>query len=266
MKREREDKSPVLSSNTTLETRSTTQRHCPREFFASLSHPVPENIGMHYGHSPNVLRTLTQEAPPMTRCPYPHQGNTSIPPELLAEYRRNSTPMQLPYYPPPPLPHVPPIPFVAVPPFASPQDMDPMRIMKTTEKSKGEGKDEGESLQDQEKNSMKRIWPVMGFGVMDIREKSDSYIIALDLPGIQKEDIDVSLKPAKIVVECIRKEKECNGYKSYAERPFGKLIRTIQLPLKANPESISCKYEDGVLIIQIGKLEELNTIKKVRVE
>ena len=62
--------------------------------------------------------------------------------------------MQLPYYPPPPLPHIPPIPFVAVPPFASPQDMDPMRIMKTTEKSKGEGKDEDESLQDQEKNSM----------------------------------------------------------------------------------------------------------------
>ena len=83
---------------------------------------------------------------------------------------------------------------------------------------------------------------------------------------IQKEDIDVSLKPKKIVVDCVRKEIEYNGFKSYTERPFGKLIRTIQLPLKANPESISCKYENGVLIIQIGKLEELNTIKKVRVE
>lgn len=266
MKREREDKSPILSSNTTFETRSKTQRHCPREFFASLSHPVPESIGMHYGHSPNVLRTLTQEAPPVTRCPFSHQGNTSIPPELLAEYRRNSTPMQLPYYPPPLPPPLPPIPYMVVPPFASPQDMDSMKTVKSTEKGKGEEKEDDESSQDQEKNSMKRIWPVMGFGVMDIREKSDSYIIALDLPGIQKEDIDVSLKPKKIVVDCVRKEIEYNGFKSYTERPFGKLIRTIQLPLKANPESISCKYENGVLIIQIGKLEELNTIKKVRVE
>lgn len=245
MKREREEKSTTPSPLPTAET--SFQRvigRCPREFLTQLKHPIPANVGMHYAHSPSFLRSLTGDVHPH---PIPPPG-TVIPPEVISEYRKAAIPLHLPYYPPPP--PIPP-PFVVVPPFEVPQDNE----QKPQEKVSAED------------SSTKRLWPAMGFGIMDIREKNDCYIVALDLPGVSKEEIDVSLKHSSIVVECIRKDiSDESGYKSYAERSFGKLIRTIQLPLKANPATISCKYQDGVLSIQLEKFSEVERNKKVRID
>lgn len=262
MKRNREEQSPTISSQSEPSTAS--QHHhsrCPREFFSSLSHPIPDNVGMQLAHSRAFLRTLTGEVPPLPEYPS-IPPNHSIPPEVLSEYRRASTPMHLPYYPPPPPPI--PIPYLAVSPFTNTNGVE---IKENNKEEQIEEKEENNDDKDKIDWSSKRIWPVMGFGVMDIREKTDSYIIALDLPGVSKEDIDVSLKPGNVVVECVRKDFEGkDGVKGYLERPFGKLIRTMQLPLKADPKTISCKYENGVLYITIHKLEDWERIKKVRVD
>ena len=48
---------------------------------------------------------------------------------------------------------------------------------------------------------VKRIWPVMGFGKLEIWEKKDAFLFLLAIPGVPKDAIDVSLKPSSIVVE-----------------------------------------------------------------
>lgn len=127
--------------------------------------------------------------------------------------------------------------------------------------------DKAISPKDGETNGIKRIWPSMGFGKLDIRETADNFIVCLDIPGVQKDSIDVSLKPNNIVVECVRNPvPQAKNLFHYIERPSGKLVRTIQLSSKIDPDSISCVYLDGVLKITLGKLREDNVIKKLRVE
>ena len=114
---------------------------------------------------------------------------------------------------------------------------------------------------------VKRIWPVMGFGKLEIWEKKDSFLFLLAIPGVPKDTIDVSLKPSSIVVECVRKPISVYLDKyHHLERPTGKLIRTIQLPSKADPDTISCSYVDGLLRITVGKKEMEEEVIRVPVQ
>ena len=106
----------------------------------------------------------------------------------------------------------------------------------------------------------------MGFGKLDIRDNEEKYIISLDIPGVTKESIDVSLRPTCIVVECVRKPiPMIKGKYHNIERPTGKLVRTIQLPSQANPDSISCIYKDGVLTLTVQKIKNGSNVMKIPV-
>ena len=120
---------------------------------------------------------------------------------------------------------------------------------------------------EEETKGTKRIWPSMGFGKLDVRENATGFIIHLDIPGVQKDTIDISLKPNSIVVECVRNPiPHTKNLFHHIERPSGKLIRTIHLSSRVDPDSVTCSYKDGVLQISIGKLREDNVIKKLRIE
>ena len=122
-------------------------------------------------------------------------------------------------------------------------------------------------LKTDDDGEIKRIWPSMGFGKLDVRENATTYIICLDIPGVQKDTIDISLKPNNIVVECVRNPiPHSKNLFLYVERPYGKLVRTIHLSSRVDPDSITCSYKNGVLQITIGKLREDNVIKKLRVD
>ena len=107
----------------------------------------------------------------------------------------------------------------------------------------------------------------MGFGKLEIHERQSSYCFELDIPGVTKDRIDVSLKPSSIVVECTRDPVPYAPDRyHHNERPAGKLIRTIQLPSKADPDAISCSYVNGVLFIEVGKKEVTEEVVKVVVK
>ena len=122
-------------------------------------------------------------------------------------------------------------------------------------------------LKTDEDGGVKRVWPSMGFGKLDVRENATGFIIHLDIPGVQKDTIDISLKPNNIVVECVRNPiPHTKNFFHYVERPSGKLVRTIHLSSRVDPDSIACSYKDGVLQITLGKLREDNVIKKLRID
>jgi HSP20 family protein len=94
---------------------------------------------------------------------------------------------------------------------------------------------------------------------MDILESHEAYIIRAELPGMKKEDINVELKDGTLTLSGERKAEELTegvGYRS-VERVNGKFVRSVILPETVNRDGIQASYKDGVLEIQVPKVEKV---------
>lgn len=93
---------------------------------------------------------------------------------------------------------------------------------------------------------------------IDISETKDKFHVSVELPGMSKKDIDVSLDNGQLTISGERKfEKEEDG-KTYhrVETHYGTFSRSFQLPDNVDEESINAKYENGLLNITINKTED----------
>jgi HSP20 family protein len=83
-------------------------------------------------------------------------------------------------------------------------------------------------------------------------------VVKAELPGMKKEEIDVSVSENMLNISGERKEEaECAGAESYrAERYFGRFYRSIPLPVSVEGDKIHAEYKDGILTITCPKAEE----------
>jgi len=99
--------------------------------------------------------------------------------------------------------------------------------------------------------------PGMWNPAVDLYEKDDHYIIKAELPGIDKDDINVDLKDRVLTLSGERsydnEVKEENYYRR--ERSFGKFQRAFTLPVDVDAEKIKAEFKDGVLQIKVPKPE-----------
>lgn len=89
----------------------------------------------------------------------------------------------------------------------------------------------------------------------DVVDKGDLYEVRADLPGVRKENIEVSLVGQTLQVEGKEmQEKEEKG-KNYVtrERAYAGFSRSVLLPEDVVSDKISAKYEDGVLTVTVPK-------------
>lgn len=93
---------------------------------------------------------------------------------------------------------------------------------------------------------------------IDVSETEDQFLITAELPGMDKEDIDISLENNRLSISGERSfEKEDKGKKYHrVESSYGSFERSFQLPDNVDEESISATYEDGLLNINIDKSED----------
>ena len=95
---------------------------------------------------------------------------------------------------------------------------------------------------------------------LDVSETDDQFQVNVELPGMKKEDIDVSLENNRLTVSGERsfeKEHDKNGTKYHrVESRYGAFERSVQLPDNVDAESIEAAYEDGILKISIDKSED----------
>ena len=93
----------------------------------------------------------------------------------------------------------------------------------------------------------------------DIYEKDDKYYIEMDLPGFNKEDIDISLKNGFLTIKVEKKDNnnEENDDKTYIrrERSYIKTERSFNLG-NVEEDKIDASFKDGVLNIEIPKAQE----------
>lgn len=94
---------------------------------------------------------------------------------------------------------------------------------------------------------------------MDVEETDDAITIRCDMPGMKKEDIDITLKGNVLTIKGERSvEEETRDEKGRVvrrERRFGSFSRSFTIPGKVKTENIKTSYEDGVLTIFIPKEE-----------
>jgi len=92
---------------------------------------------------------------------------------------------------------------------------------------------------------------------VDLSETEDAYIIRMDLPGVNKEDISINYQDGTLTVSGERKlEQKEEGENFYhVERVYGRFVRSFTFPKDIDADKIQAKYENGVLIITVPKAE-----------
>ena len=90
---------------------------------------------------------------------------------------------------------------------------------------------------------------------MDLVENDNSFVLKVEVPGVDPEDLDVTVTDNTVVVQgSIDQEKE-NQREGYlrSERRYGQFARTIVLPAEIEPEKAQAAFKNGLLTITLPK-------------
>jgi HSP20 family protein len=91
----------------------------------------------------------------------------------------------------------------------------------------------------------------------DLYESGDHLVAVVELPGMRKEDIDISLHDGTLTISGERKRESTNGEEARrTERYVGTFRRSITLPTRVDAGKVSATYENGILKVTLPKAEE----------
>ena len=88
----------------------------------------------------------------------------------------------------------------------------------------------------------------------DIYETESGFLLALDLPGIDREALEIDAEDNRLIVKGTRMITESKQHRT--ERPRGKFLRTFSVPGSVDQSKIGAEYKDGVLQIRLPKRTE----------
>ena len=109
-----------------------------------------------------------------------------------------------------------------------------------------------------------RDWPAAarsgGFvPAVDLSENDTHYTLTVEIPGVQKGDVQVELQDDMLVIhgekKSEREEKKDRG--RYLERSYGSFTRSFTLPSDADAERLEASFKDGVLSIRMPRREPI---------
>ncbi|OGW82422.1 MAG: hypothetical protein A2Z83_03720 [Omnitrophica bacterium GWA2_52_8] len=105
---------------------------------------------------------------------------------------------------------------------------------------------------------------------VDFQENEKSYVVRADLPGLDKDKINVTVRGNVLTLQGVREsgsetQDEDQGY--YAqERSYGSFARSIQLPGPVDETNIQADYKEGVLTVTLPKAGGQKDLKKISVQ
>ncbi len=85
----------------------------------------------------------------------------------------------------------------------------------------------------------------------DIYESDDEFTIAADLPGIDRNELEITLDDNRLVLRGSRSLQTKPGVR--AERPTGTFLRKFSVPRAVEQNDIRADYKDGVLVVHLPK-------------
>ena len=97
----------------------------------------------------------------------------------------------------------------------------------------------------------------------DIYETETGYVIAIDLPGVDRSGVKIDLDDNRLVIKGNRVIEESTRQRT--ERPSGKFLRTFSVPGTVDQTQIGADYKDGVLQVRLPRRKEQKS-KKVEIK
>lgn len=95
---------------------------------------------------------------------------------------------------------------------------------------------------------------------MDVEEQDDTIRLTFEVPGVNPNEVNVSVENGVLTVSGEKKyERETGDEKKgnrFVERRYGRFERTIALPPSVDADKISAHYDDGVLTLELPKAPE----------
>jgi len=94
---------------------------------------------------------------------------------------------------------------------------------------------------------------------LDLYQNNDNVVAVIELPGMRKEEIEISLHDGMLTISGERKrESSSNGDNAErTERYIGAFRRSIALPTRVDANKVSATYRDGILTVTLPKAEEV---------
>lgn len=92
---------------------------------------------------------------------------------------------------------------------------------------------------------------------VDLYESEDRYVLTAEIPGLQREDVQIHFQDGRLTISGTRREPPvaCEQYHRI-ERGHGEFSRTFQLPLPIDADRVSADLKDGVLTVDVPKTAE----------
>lgn len=105
--------------------------------------------------------------------------------------------------------------------------------------------------------SPSRLSPASSFPAINIWANEDGLLVSAEVPGVQVDDIDVSVDGKNLTISGVRKSEQLPEDARYhrKERGVGNFSRSIQLPIAVNSEQVKATFNDGVLSIDLPGAE-----------
>ncbi len=103
---------------------------------------------------------------------------------------------------------------------------------------------------------------------IDLHENDSSYTVRAEIPGVKKDDIDVTLHDGMLIINAesrYENEEKEEGRVIRQERRYGKYVRSIRLGNDVDESHVKASYRDGVLELELPKVEEVKP-KKISVD
>lgn len=105
--------------------------------------------------------------------------------------------------------------------------------------------------------------------IVDVFEEKDDIVVKAELPGMEKDNIEVNLTDHTLTIKGEKKKeeevKEENYYRS--ERSYGSFVRTVELPKDVRADKVKAAFKNGILEVRMPKTEEAKAKEiKVKVE
>ena len=104
---------------------------------------------------------------------------------------------------------------------------------------------------------------------LDVFEDKDDVVVKAELPGMDKENIEVNLTDTTLTIKGEKKKeeevKEENYYRS--ERSYGSFVRSVELPKSVYSDKVKASFKNGILEVRAPKTEEAKAKEiKVKIE
>lgn len=103
---------------------------------------------------------------------------------------------------------------------------------------------------------------------VEIKENGDNVVVQAEIPGVSKDDIDISIERNVVTIQAEVKQYDADTQNDkilHSERYYGSVQRSFALPSDVVPDKATAKYEDGILTLTLPK-ETPNGSRKISVK